>query len=279
MTVLATALDYAARGFAVFPCLEKRKEPACGRGFKEATTNPATIRRWWSGFHSYNIGIATGLISGVWVLDVDGADGEAALLQLEHRHGQLPPTLSSITSRGRHLWFRADGPIPSSVARVGRGLDVRGDGGYVLAPPSIHPDGPTYRWSTGTFVTVLAPAWLLDLAQKKPGAPQIPQQIQRSRSATHGGGYGQAALEREIEELAKTPAGGRNHQLNRASFSLHQLVAGGELDRGEVEHRLIQACEANGLLAEDGLRQCLASIRSGARAGFQNPRSRPERRS
>jgi hypothetical protein len=88
------------------------------------------------------------------------------------------------------------------------------------------------------------------------------------------GAYGQAALEREIAALANTAPGSRNHALNRASFALHQLVAGGVLDGNEVQQRLVGAAHANGLMAE-GPRAVMATIASGARAGRQHPRSRP----
>jgi hypothetical protein len=88
------------------------------------------------------------------------------------------------------------------------------------------------------------------------------------------GAYGAAALRGEIAALANTAPGNRNNQLNRASFSLHQLVAGGELVAGEVEQALIDAATANGLLADDGLRQCMATIKSGGSAGLLHPRSR-----
>jgi hypothetical protein len=278
MSALATALDYAARGFAVFPCLERRKEPACSRGFHDATTNPATIRRWFSGPHNYNVAIATGTMSGIWVLDVDGEHGDRVMADLERQHGELPPTAEVITGRGVHLWFRADGPIPSSVERIGPSVDVRGDGGYVVAPPSIHPMGCAYEWANDR-PPAPAPEWLVKLARHKPGAPKLV--ISNSEPVPHlahrgpSDAYGQAALDREIDELAKTPPGSRNHALNRASFSLHQLVAGGELDAGEVRHRLIAAATVNGLMAEDGPRQVWATINSGARAGLQHPRSRP----
>ena len=71
--LLQAALDYAARGFMVFPLWPRSKEPACKHGFKNATTNPATIRRYWLAQPDYNIAIATGIVSGVWILDVDGA--------------------------------------------------------------------------------------------------------------------------------------------------------------------------------------------------------------
>jgi len=147
MTALADALDYAARGWAVFPLQPGLKEPRKGsRGFYDATTNPATIRRWWRADPTYNIGIRTGIASGVWILDVDGALGAIALAVLEARHGRLPSTLTSVTGGGCHLWFSTNRPIPSSAGRIATGLDVRGEGGYVLAPPSVHPDGPVYTW-------------------------------------------------------------------------------------------------------------------------------------
>src|SRR5262245_32772533 len=129
MSALEAALDYAARGLAVFPCAPRAKHPVFPGGFKGATSNPATIRRWWLARRDYNIGIATGVRSGVWVLDVDGAAGATALAELELERGALPATKASATSSGCHLWLCADGPIPSSVARVAAGLDVRGDGG------------------------------------------------------------------------------------------------------------------------------------------------------
>jgi hypothetical protein len=99
----AAALDYAGRnGWSVFPLWPRSKKPACRRDYKDATTNPATIRRWWLA-QDYNIGIATGLISGVWVFDVDGATGAATLGDLETKNGNLPATLISVTSAGPHF--------------------------------------------------------------------------------------------------------------------------------------------------------------------------------
>ena len=102
--LLAAALDYAARGLPVFPCMPRGKTPAVARGFHAATTNPATIRRYWTD-PDRNIGIPTGASSGFWVLDIDGAEGEASLRALETKHGAIPKTRTVITSRGRHVWF------------------------------------------------------------------------------------------------------------------------------------------------------------------------------
>lgn len=86
--------------------------------------------------------------------------------------------------------------------------------------------------------------------------------------------YGLAALDDEIASLAAAPAGTRNHTLNRAVFSLFQLVAGAELESDQVIDRLIDACHRNGLVKDDGLRSVTATIRSGMVAGLQHPRSR-----
>jgi hypothetical protein len=266
------ALDYAARRFAVFPCLPGSKHPVFPGGFYTATTNPATIARWWRACPDYNIGIRTGIASGAWVFDADGHDGATSLRRLETTYGTLPDTLISVTSEGCHFWFRYTGPIPCSVGRIGPGLDVRGDGGYVLAPPSIHPDGPRYRWTNNRPLAV-APDWLVALT-RKPVPKPITSKIALPARPLCSDTYGKAALDYEVAELANTLKGGRNHAHNRASFRLHQLVAGGELDAAEVRHRLLQAATANGLMDDDGWLSVQKTIASGARAGLLHPRNR-----
>ena len=120
-----------------------------------------------------------------------------------------------------------------------------------------------------------APDWLVTLARKRP-EPSISERAIASIRRPNGrpGAYGAAALDREIAALADVGPGGRNHALNRASFRLHQLVAGGELDHRDVVERLIEACHRNGLVKDDGLPSVIATIRSGSRAGLQHPRTR-----
>jgi hypothetical protein len=110
--LLAAALDYAARGLPVFPCMPRGKTPAIARGFYSATANPATVRRYWTD-PDRNVGIPTGASSGFWILDIDGDEGEESLRDLEARYGAIPKTRSVITSRGRHVWFAYREPIPS----------------------------------------------------------------------------------------------------------------------------------------------------------------------
>jgi hypothetical protein len=167
------ALQLAQKGLAVFPCQPHGKEPACDTGLHAATTDRERIDRWWHAFPNLNIGIATGMVSGVFVLDIDGEDGEGSLLKLESEHGALPPTVEAITGKGRHCYFRITGKrkISNSVGQLGVGLDVRGDGGYVIAPPSVHPSGRTYAWSVDTTRDfAAAPDWLITMVAAAKGS-------------------------------------------------------------------------------------------------------------
>ncbi len=126
--------------------------------------------RWWAQWPTANIAIATGQQSGIVVLDVDekhGNHGEAELAKLEEKHGKLPLTVETITPHGgRQLWFRAPSfAVKNSASQLAPGLDIRGDGGYVVAPPSCVSDADgagKYTWSVDSakeFAEV--PAWVV----------------------------------------------------------------------------------------------------------------------
>lgn len=146
------AIEYAEAGFAVFPCERDSKEPATRHGFKDARRDPDVIGRVWRDNPNLNIGIATGAMSGgVFVVDVDnhnGVDGAQYLLEWQQEHGDFPETACATTgSGGTHYFFRApNGMSVKSAAHVIDGVDIRGDGGYIVAPPSVHPNGNRYEW-------------------------------------------------------------------------------------------------------------------------------------
>jgi hypothetical protein len=171
MTVIHAALAYAARGKCIFPCNPRNKKPLTDHGFKDASSDPDLVRQWWSKWPSAMIGVPTGKISGVWVLDVDPRhNGEESLKFLEQQHSSLPATVEAITGGGgRHLYFRMPEGIEvkCSAGDLGAGLDVRGDGGYVIAPPSIHPNGKPYTWSVDCAPLANAPTWLLELTPRQ----------------------------------------------------------------------------------------------------------------
>jgi hypothetical protein len=272
--LLNAALAYAAAHLPVFPLLAGGKIPAVARGFYAATTNPETIKRYWR-IADRNIGVPTGVASGFWVVDVDPG-GEDGIHRLEAEHGPFPATRTVLTPRGGfHFWFRYSGPIPCTESRIAPHVDTRGDGGYVAVVPSVTAVG-AYSWLGDPEAELaVAPDWLVELARKKP-RPAIAERAVATIKTPVGTNcnYGRAALDRECAALAAIATGGRNTALNRASFRLHQLVAGGELHRDEVVERLLDACHRNHLTEDDGLRSVEATIRSGANAGLQYPRSR-----
>jgi Bifunctional DNA primase/polymerase, N-terminal len=273
---LESVLRYAANGWQIFPIKPKAKEPATRRGFYDATTNPATLQRWFARY-SYNVGVRTGTASGIFVLDIDGDAGVASLRDLESEHGPLPQTLTAITTRGQHFWFLLNVPLPSSQSKIGNGLDVKADSGYVVAPFSQHPNGKIYRWADDSIPLATPPDWLTTLARKRRAADSENENpgFSRERSqACTPGNYGRAALDREITTLAAAAPGARNEALNLSAFRLGQLVGGGELNRSEVETALNQACETNGLGKDDGWHTVKRTIASGIGAGLQHPRTR-----
>lgn len=258
---------------------------ADGHGLHDATTEIARIERWWSRTPWANVAVATGAGSGIVVLDVDGMAGEQTLDELQEVHGGLPETARAITGGdGMHyFWVHPGEPVHNTAGAAGRlgpGLDFRGDGGYVVAPPSAHLSGQRYEWLAGRgpdeAPLVAMPAWLLERL-REPTVRQRPlASVPSARGDVAGAGwtpYGLHALEQELAELRQTGEGGRNHALNRSAFNLGQLVAGGELDEGLVAHRLAEAAAAIGL----GAGETQATIRSGLTKGSGEPRTAPPR--
>lgn len=146
------AIGYASRGWAVFPLRERSKAPAVKGGFKSATDDEDMIGQWYDTYPDHNLGIATGAVSGgLLVIDVDvdpdkGEDGMDFIREWESVHGELPETVTAITGRGGyHFYYRVAGAVPCSVNKE-LGVDVRCDGGYVVAPPSVHENGCQYQW-------------------------------------------------------------------------------------------------------------------------------------
>lgn len=183
VSLLDAALAYAARGWAVFPlhsapegrctcgaaqCARAAKHPRTQHGLKDATTDEATIRGWWSTWPDANVAIATGSV--FVVVDIDGAEGEKRLAELLSGREALPLSPVAHTGGGgRHVLFASpEGSLKNSNSKIARKIDVRGDGGYIVAPPSLHASGQRYRWAEGAGPDVALPsmpAWLLERAR------------------------------------------------------------------------------------------------------------------
>jgi hypothetical protein len=221
------------------------------------------------------VALATGRASGVIVIDVDPPRGEDSLGRLVAAGYELPETVTARTgSGGIHLYFTAPGfrvgntagqlpGVPLELA----GIDLRADGGYVVAPPSTHISGSLYTWIAGDFELTPAPTWLAPERDVSECAP-TPVTVELPGATTP---YGRAALEGEVAELRRAPVGTRNHTLNRCAFRLGRLVAGGELDEGEVVVTLRIEGIGRGLTP----REVERTIASGLAAGLRHPRSRP----
>ena len=173
MNALNAALAYAKLGIRVFPIGHKTKVPLIEAWPDLATTDTDTITGWWNKtFKGAGIGIATGKSAKglFFVLDVDDKDGKSGsdvLHDLETDHGKLPDTVTVLTpTGGRHLYFMTNVEIRNDAGkRLGQGLDIRGNGGYVCAPPSTHPNGKTYAFEHGSAIGDIKPAdapdWLI----------------------------------------------------------------------------------------------------------------------
>jgi bifunctional DNA primase/polymerase-like protein len=295
---LLAALAYAAHGWAVFPA-----PPGTKRSYKSAehsdgrawgmTRNAEEIRRDFTRWPDAGIGIPCGAVNGIIVAETDtveghGIDGSNSLAQLEIKHGALPETLKAISPSGSvHRYFKHPGAgtkIKSSASELGAGIDVKGDGGMVIAPPTVRPGVGVYRWINRNPIAE-SPAWLVELTKDKAPPPKRLSIRERAQAAVRqweanwrGGNaeaYAGAALQYEIRDLAGAAEGGRNHALNRSAFSLLQLVHAGQLDRADVERQLIDACTANGLMDDrdnGGIKNILRTIRSAEAGAIAKPR-------
>jgi len=183
LALLEAALAYGARGWAVHPT--QGKVPRLDDWTNVASSNEKIIRTWWKQWPADNIGLVTGSRSGLVVLDVDvdpekAIDGEATLAGLVARYEPLPITAEARTGRGgRHLYFKHPGHLVKTQAgALGLGLDIRGDGGQVIAPPSLHPNGTTYAWIEGRSPDEVGqadlPAWIESGSATEPTTPDHP---------------------------------------------------------------------------------------------------------
>ena len=240
----SASVRYALRQVAVFPLSPGSKCPMKGsHGLRDATNDPDATRARWQRTPRANIGAATGSRSKFWVLDVDLPDGPENLAALEAEHGPLPVTVEASTPRGgRHLYWRHVEGIRNSAGRIGTGLDVRGEGGSIVLPPSVLSSGGHYRWlknGAGTFVD--APAWLIKLVLPPPPPPR-PEPKSPPADIEN---YVASAAASELAALSASPDGTRNDALNRAAFNLAQFVKAGALPedwaRGQLEVHAVGA--------------------------------------
>lgn len=285
---LQAALAYAGLGWPVFPvawptgdgtcacrsgaqCEHPAKHPLVPGGRRAASVDQRRIADWWAHWPSAGIGMLTGAPSGLAVLDVDprhGGDDTLALLATT-KGLSLPATLTAHTGGGgRHhvLSIGGDQRVPNTSGRLPGlgptpGLDIRGDGGYIVVTPSLHRSGNRYQWASPAHDPAPLPHWLT----KPAPLPRSPVPAANAPNER----YAAAVLTREADAVAAAPEGVRSDQLNRSAFALGTLAATGALSSQAIEDHLLAAALHAGLSHTEALR----TIRSGLQAGLARPRT------
>ncbi|WP_339128806.1 phage/plasmid primase, P4 family [Streptomyces sp. f51] len=285
------ALTYARMGWSVFPLRPLTKVPATPNGFKDASTDPRVITAWWTDTPTANIGIATG-ISGLFVIDVDtknGKKGAETLAQLVAEHGDLPDTYTVQTwSGGRHYFFempqsRLNNSTGTEKAGLGPDIDTRGDGGYVVAAPSVvEENGVRGKYdATLRIRPAELPAWVADRLTPRrpyvaPGRASTPPAGQRATQPLNGPQTAPEGLRRYIEgkcaEIRAMPVGSAATQpVNDIAFELAQFE---EISVEELRAELRAAVDT----WEDGHEKGYAAIEQGLKDAGTEPRVWEDRR-
>lgn len=229
--------DVAAKlGLPVFPC-GANKRPVVETGFKAATSDPTEIAALFNRSGAELIGMPTGRASGLVAIDIDIRPDADGSVWLEENRYALPETRTHKTrSGGLHLLFRVpEGhEIRNSASRIAPGVDVRGEGGYVILPPS-----PGYAIADETEPAEM-PRWLIRACQPPEPAPQ-PAPTPRQPTRHGGTPYGLAAIDAECHAITRAPFGRQEPTLNEAGLKIGALIAGGELEEGPAVAELLAA--------------------------------------
>jgi len=272
---LQAALAYARAGYLVFSCRQDKTPYVKWRD--DATTDEGTIRQWWRDQPDAMIGLPTGSASGLFVLDVDihkktgEAIGEQTISRLGLEHALKEVPTASTPSGGRHCYFRHPGDGWGNTAgKIGEGVDTRGEGGYIIAPGSNNGAG-AYQW-IGASIFDRSPPELPGAIKKALTAPETGPERTCNLDGDDASKWADRALTEELARVATAHKGARNDTLNRAAFSLGQIVGAGHLDRARVEAELMETALRVGL-DEDKIR---ATTKSGLEAGENQPRGPKE---
>ena len=219
MTLSPMWAEPMTRGWSCFPIPRGEKAAKVKwERWQAKRPDPATVAGWAS--RESNIAIVTGAISGLLVLDLDSADAVAEAEALV-----LPDTIRAKTAKGQHVYFQHPGGTIKNRAGIKPGWDIRCDGGYVIAPGSLHPSGAEYSWHhpPGLFDLAPPPQWLLDLIAK-PAERKVQQDAalyqSRHSAAIEGHPYAMAALDSECDAIRRAPDGAQESTVNAAALKI-----------------------------------------------------------
>lgn len=225
---LDIATFYAQHNIKTFPVKRQGKSPLCPHGFNDASADKVVLQEWNKQFPECNIGIPTGAVNNIFVVDVDGESGDLSLMALENAYGKLnAPTVN--TGKGKHLYFKMpeNVDIKCSTSKIAPHIDIRGNGGYVVAPPSIHPNGNKYTWVNFDFSQDFpnAPEWLINLITNP----------------------AESNFEDLLEEIATSSEGMRNTTLLGNAIKICNSANKQFLDMENIKNDVIDAGIASGL--------------------------------
>lgn len=239
LSLLDTALMYADRGWRVFPISENAKTPPLISKWQVlATDDISQIKRWWTIWPNANIGIATGKESGIFVVDVDPKNRGDETLGALLKENNFPETLKVRTgSGGSHIFFKCDRAIRSSNGKkLGQGIDLKAEGGYIVAARSVHPNGKQYVWANSMAVAK-PPEWLLELID----SPTIKKGV-------------------TLSDEGFIPAGQRNNELYRRGCSLRGKGSTSSEMVREIHRINHHDCESP--LPDDEVNNIIASVQA-----------------
>jgi hypothetical protein len=271
---IAEAAAFLAQQWPVFACAQT-KRPITPHGLHDATRDLAAVRDQFRRAGAAMIGVPTGRASGVIAIDIDVKNGAPGLEWLAANHRRLPRTRRHRTmSGGIHLLFEAPPqPIRNSVGKIAPGVDVRGDGGYIIFPPS-----PGYSIEDDAMPAPM-PEWLLSLLTEQPQPPPPPPR-HIPREDSRGTPYALAALDSECAAIRAAPWGQQEHTLNAAALKIGALAAGGEIDASYAREAIIAA--ALSMPSQPGRepwteREIRSKVDRAFRDGATHPRGAPPR--
>ncbi len=232
---LDSATFYSNRNIKVIPIRKQDKKPLTNHGWKDASDDKVVLQEWNRLFPNCNIGIPTGTINNIFVVDVDGEIGTQSLIALENIYGKLDaPTV--ITGKGKHLYFKMPEniDIKCSTSKIAPHIDIRGNGGYVVVPPSIHENGNCYKWVNFDFSQDFptAPQWLVDLITNP----------------------SENNIDLLLEEIATAPEGTRNNTLISSTVRICNSANKQFLNISEVKGDIINAALESGLPKAEAIR-------------------------
>lgn len=282
-TILTVAKGYTKRGWRVFPLAGKH--PYAGtNGLTDASSDAEQVARWWAERPAANVGVRTGAApdgSGIWVLDLDSGFDAEARVDAVAAGREYRDTLTVLTGGGGlHLvyqygpelaaWLQASGlTLPTRNGIGGKGLDVRSDGGYIVAVPSVHPDtGKLYAWDNKAAIAV-APEWLVSMVAKpveqRRAAPPPPR--------IEGGGFGAAVLRNAVAKVAASTVGERHDTLLAQARTVGGYIVSAGISVVDAEAALVEAGDGCGKPAKEVRR----TVRDGLTYGQREPMAVPDR--